>query len=89
MDRRSFLAGAACVAAPVSAIAAEPTKTPYEQALWHISELERLIAADGGRRPIILVQSAYGQGDYGSLALNAYGETMDEGNIFRRSAQAA
>lgn len=90
ITRRLFIRNAAAVGAvgaTVTAATAEaaPERTPYEQAIWHIRELERLIAEDGGSHPIILVQGKYGPSDYGALCLNYHGVMKMEGDIFRRN----
>lgn len=89
INRRRFLLNTASVASAVAIVtpvnADEPEMTPYEQAIWHIRELERLIAEDGGSHPIILVQGKYGPSDYGALCLNSHGVMKMEGDIFRRN----
>lgn len=39
--------------------AAEPQRSPHEQAIWHIRELERLIAEDGGIATYVAVMGHY------------------------------
>lgn len=50
----------ATVAVPATAEAA-PERTPHEQAIWHIRELERLVAEDGGITTYIAVMGHYGE----------------------------
>ncbi len=94
ITRRLFILNAAAVGAAgatITAATAEaaPERTPYEQAVWHIRELERLIAEDGGINPIILVQGTYGPRDFRALCLNSYGEMRFDGDIFRRDTAQA
>lgn len=90
ITRRLFIRNAAAVGAvgaTVTAATAEeaPERTQYEQAIWHIRELERLIAEDGGINPIILVQGTYGPKDFRCLCLNSYGQMKLDGDLFRRN----
>jgi hypothetical protein len=92
LSRRHFLtaAGPAVAAATVAvrATAAEPEMTPREQAWWHIRELERLIIADGGKRPLIVVHSDYGHKDFRAIGINVRGSDVDDGMFARKGGAA-
>jgi len=70
LTRRLFLrntaaASAICVvpvtAASVASPAPEPVRSPKEQAIWHLRELERLVKADGASRYVVtVVGNGYG-----------------------------
>lgn len=94
ITRRLFIRNAAAVCAvgatvTAATVEAAPERTPHEQAIWHIRELERLIAEDGGSKPIIFVQGKYGPSDYRALCLTDEGGMKGEGDIFRKNAAQA
>ncbi len=88
LTRRLFLrhtAAAGAVGVTVAAPAlAEPahTKSPREQALWHIQELERLVLEDGGEGIFIVVSGNYGPNAHGMMGINVFGKPIDEGGMF-------
>lgn len=67
ITRRLFIRNTAAVGAVGATVAtpaavdAAPERTPHEQALWHIRELNRLIREDGGIATYIAVMGHYGK----------------------------
>lgn len=67
ITRRLFIRNTAAVGAVGAAVAtpaavdAAPERTPHEQALWHIRELERLVFEDGALDCHIFVGGHYSE----------------------------
>jgi hypothetical protein len=80
MNRRTFLSAAPVLAiAATPAIAAEPAMTPYEKAIWHLRELERLAIEDGAKAAMVTVVGRYWTPDFNcrTLMVDRNGEFID------------
>jgi hypothetical protein len=101
INRRSLLgsiaavSAASAVAGATAAVAAsyepaEPAKTPREQAIWHLRELERLVQEDGGWDTTVIVIGKYtSHQDCRMISIRYNGKLQCDDNMLAAKGGAA
>ena len=88
LTRRLFLCNTAAgaVVATTAAAAGAPIRSPREQAIWHLRELERLVKADGATQFVVTVCGNNYQGSKCRrpriLQIDEGGDLYDNGKLF-------
>jgi hypothetical protein len=94
VSRRLFLrhtatVGAVAATASVPEAQAEPVRTPREQAIWHLRQLEQLTRETGAKKVHAVVLGDYGRGDCRALAIQDSGKLVDREDMFTPKGGAA